>query len=103
MPDGDSERDRLLAEIGIDPVAPPPPRPPSAAVPAVSASILLPEPPPPPPPAPPFKLPRRLFGGLMALAGAAWIGVGLAVPAPLPLALGGLLLLPGLAVWRGRE
>jgi hypothetical protein len=103
MPDGDSERDRLLAEIGIDPLEAPPPARPETAPAALPASPLTPAPPPPPPPAAPIRLPRRLLGGVMAFSGAAWLGVGAANASPSALAIAGLLLLPGLAAWLGRE
>ena len=103
MRDGASERDRLLAEIGIDPLGARPqtdgPRAPSA----LPASPLTPKPPPPSAPARPIRPPRRLLGAAMAFAGAAWLGAGAGVASPSALAIGGLLLLPGLAAWLGRE
>lgn len=103
MPDADSERDRLLAEIGIDPLAPPPEPelPPAAETPSLPASPLAPEPAPPAPSAPPFRPPRRLLGALMAFCGAAWLGAGLADGSPSALAIAAFLLLPGFFAWLG--
>jgi hypothetical protein len=108
-PAPEDERDRLLAEIGIAPPEAPPSDPlpvheaPSA--PEISETIPAAVPLPGPRPAP-SALARgrsRLCGGVMALAGAAWLGVGAATRSPLPVLLAGVFLVPGLLCWLSRD
>jgi hypothetical protein len=108
-PAPEDERDRLLAEIGIAPPDAPAPDPPPApegpSAPEISETIPVAVPLPAPRPAA-SALARgrsRLGGGVMALAGAAWLGVGAATRSPLPVLLAGVFLVPGLYCWLSRD
>jgi hypothetical protein len=100
------ERERLLSEIGIAPRESSSvtiPRAESSDAPRRSPTTVPAKPRAAAPPASDGRSRRRLAGGVMALAGAAWLGVALATGAPAPVALSGLLLVPGVLCWLGAE